>query len=97
MGLCFPSLDCCLNIFRNILVDKVFSEEIPPQNDRQFLKVSMEPRPSVVYLKNSMNQGFDSPQFVGKGAKTQITGEQTCESLFPVNGGYTLVWVSVVN
>ena len=34
-----------------------------------------------------MNQGFDSPQFVGKGAKTQITGEQTCESLFPVNGG----------
>ena len=23
-----------------------------------------------------------------KGAKTQITGEQTCESLFPVNGGY---------
>ena len=30
-----------------------------------------------------MNQGFNLPQFVGKGAKTQITGEQTCESLFP--------------
>ena len=28
-------------------------------DDRQFLKVSMEPHPSVVYLKSSMNQGFD--------------------------------------
>ena len=44
-----------------------------------------------------MNQGFDSPQFVGKEAKIQITGEQTCESLFPVKGGYTLVWVSVID
>ena len=61
MGLCFPSLDCCLNIFtcRNIFVDKVLREEIPPQNDRQFLKVSMEPHPSVVYLKSSINEGFD--------------------------------------
>ena len=46
-------------ILRNIFVDKVLREEIPPQNDRQFLKVSMEPHPSVVYLKSSMNQGFD--------------------------------------
>ena len=42
-----------------IFVYKVPREEIPPQNDRQFLKVSMEPHPSVVYLKSSMNQGFD--------------------------------------
>ena len=47
MRLCFPSLDCCLNIFRNIFVDKVFRKEIPPQNDRQFLKISMEPHPRL--------------------------------------------------
>jgi len=55
----FSLLDCCLNIFRNIFVDKVLREEISPQNDKQFLKVSMEPHPSVVYLKISMNQGFE--------------------------------------
>ena len=27
MGLCFSAFDCCLNIFRNIFVDKVLREE----------------------------------------------------------------------
>ena len=59
-GCVFPPLTAvCMNIFRNIFLDKVVREEIPPQNDRQFLKVSMEPHPSAVYLKSSMNQGFD--------------------------------------
>ena len=55
--LCFSSIDWCLNMFRNAFVDKVLKEEIILWDDKQFLKVSLEPHPSVVYLKGSINQG----------------------------------------